>query len=310
MRIHNRYRFLAAFLVLGWCAAARAAGTPATTQSSENFLRFVDDNKGGGTLQTAIVDYTNAAGVTVHLVAAVHVAEPGYYKALNDTFKGYDALLYELVKPRDADLPEPGAPPATAIGMFQHWLKDVLHLDFQLDDIDYTRPNFIHADLDWETFTAMQAQRGESMLSIMLQSMLQEMAKETEGKRKSQDFGLIDLVIVLQAPDRARQLKLLLAEQFGDIEDQMSGLTGPNGSVIVTERNKKALSVLQTAIDSGKKNIGIFFGAAHMEDMSARLEQMGFKPTGHVTWRTAWDMTASTTRPTTGPSTFPTGGAK
>jgi hypothetical protein len=292
----------AMLLCLGIAARADA---PATTQEdrSSDFLRFVDDGKGGGTLQTSITDYQNAGGVVVHLVAAVHVAEPGYYQGLNRQFQSYDALLYELVSPRGAGAPDPGEPPVSAISMFQHWLKDALSLDFQLDDVDYKADNFVHADLDYETFEAMQSQRGESMLGIMLQQMLHQMAAQ-DTTNKNQDFGLIDLVILLRSPDRPRQLKLLIAQQFGDIEDQMSGLTGPNGSVIITERNKKALAVLQDTIDAGKKNVGIFFGAAHMPDMSRRLEAMGFKPTGKVTWRVAWDMTAppATTQPTTAPA--------
>jgi len=303
----KRKLFLACGATLLICLAIAArADAPATQPASRTgeFLRFVDDGKGGGTLQTAEVDYKNGAGVIVHLVGAVHVAEPAYYHSLNDDFKNFDALLYEMVKPRGADVPHPGEAPVSAISMFQHWMKDVLKLDYQLDDVDYTAANFVHADLDWETFTALQSQRGESMLTIMLQSMLHSMAQQSANENKGKDFGLIDLVIMLQAPDRARQMKLMIAQQFGDIEDQMSGLTGPNGSVIITERNKKALEVLQDTIDLGKKNIGIFYGAAHLADMSQRLEAMGFKPTGKTTWRVAWDMSQPpASQPATAPST-------
>ncbi len=294
-------------LVACVCCPVRAdVPTTAPANRTGEFLRFVDDGKGGGTLQTAEVEYRNDAGVTVHLIGAVHVAEPAYYHELNDDFKHLDALLYEMVKPRGAGVPHPGETSVSAIGMFQHWMKDVLKLDYQLDDVDYTAANFVHADLDWETFTSLQTQRGESMLTIMLQSMLHSMAQQSAAANKGKDFGLIDLVIMLQAPDRARQMKLMIAQQFGDIEDQMSGLTGPDGSVIITERNKKALSVLQDTIDAGKKNIGIFYGAAHLADMSERLETMGFKPTGKTTWRVAWDMKApATTGPTTAPAEVP-----
>jgi hypothetical protein len=291
-------------LLLCFSIAARA-DPPTTVPASRTseFLRFVPDGKGSGTLQTAEVDYKSNAGVIVHLVGAVHVADPSYYRTLNDDFKGYDALLYEMVKPRGADVPHPGEAPMSAIGMFQHWMKDVLKLDYQLDDIDYTAPNFVHADLDWETFTALQSQRGESMLTIMLQSMLHSLSEQSENQNNAREFGLIDLVIVLQAPDRAHQMKLMIAQQFGDIEDQMSGLTGPNGSVIITERNKKALEVLQDTINTGKKNVGLFYGAAHLADMSQRLEAMGFKPTGKTTWRVAWDMSQPpVTQPATGPA--------
>ncbi len=72
----------------------------------------------------------------------------------------------------------------------------------------------------------------------------------------------------------------------------MAGMDGPHGSVILTERNKKALSVLKDTIKSGKKDIGLFYGAAHMTGISKVLtEEMGFKQT-KTEWVTAWDMTA------------------
>jgi hypothetical protein len=312
----KRFFPLAALSLLLICGAARADdSTTAPVSRTHEFLRFVDDGKGGGTLQVAEMAYKNNAGVVVHLVGAVHVAEPSFYHAMNDEFKTYDALLYEMVKPKGSGVPEPGQAPASAIGMFQHWMKDVLKLDYQLDDVDYTAPNFVHADLDWETFEAMQSQRGESMFGIMLQSMLHGMAEQNAAQNQQKDFGLIDLVILMRAPDRARQMKLMIAQQFGDIEDQMSGLTGPDGSVIITERNKKALSVLNDTIDGGKKNIGIFYGAAHLADMSERLAAMGFKPVGDPTWHVAWDMTQPPATqpgnaPATAPPAAPAGGEK
>jgi hypothetical protein len=285
-----------------WSHAAPATQPATKAADDSEFIRFVDDNAGGGKLETGIVTYKNKAGVTVHLVAALHVGEKSYYKELVKTFATYDALLYEMVKPKGMPPPTPGEQSNSPVSSIQRFLKNTLDLDFQLDDIDYTKKNFVHADLDAEDFFAMQKERGESILSIMLHSMLHEMEKEANGDNADKpQMGLIDLLIAMRAPDRPRQLKLLLGRQFGDIEDQMAGLDGPNGSVIITERNKKCLATLKKAIDDGDKNIGIFFGAGHMHDMSARLEAMGFKETGHV-WRVGWDMTAP---PTTQPATKP-----
>src|SRR5437667_98574 len=63
---------------------------------------------------------------------------------------------------------------AGAIGGLQTMLKNTLELDFQLDAIDYTRPNFVHADLDVETFNALQEKRGESLFGMMLRSIVSE----------------------------------------------------------------------------------------------------------------------------------------
>ena len=151
-----------------------AAAAPEVDAASEKleFIRFSEDGKGGGTLDTAIATYTNPDGVVVHLVAAVHVGEKAYYTGLAETFDNYDALLYELVKPRDGVVPGAKGPKrpggaqirgAAALGGLQSMLKNVLKLDFQLESINYDRPNFVHADLDAETFNELQAQRGESL---------------------------------------------------------------------------------------------------------------------------------------------------
>lgn len=274
-------------------AAAGPATQPATQPAVQGeFIRFVEDGSGGGKLQTSIVTYKNAGGVTLHLVSALHVGEKAYYEELNKTFESYDALLYELIMRKGARPPAPGEKSQSALSTFQRFLKNVLSLDFQLDDIDYTKPNFIHADLDAETFAAMQTERGESMIGIMLHSMLREMQRQAAGKGSKAQFGMLDLLIAMQAPDRPRQLKLLLARQFDDIEDQMSGLDGPNGSVIITERNKKCMETLKKAIADGHENIGVFYGGAHMHDMSQRVEAMGFHRTG-TEWRTSWDMSSA-----------------
>jgi hypothetical protein len=64
----------------------------------------------------------------------------------------------------------------------------------------------------------------------------------------------------------------------------------------VTERNKAALRALARTMARGKKNLAIFYGAAHMPDMSQRLEAMGFTPV-RTDWRMAWDLTIRPNEP-------------
>src|SRR6202012_3254212 len=98
--------------------------------------------------ETADVAFRNDAGVTVHLVAAVHIAEGSYYDGLNQNFKLRDAVLYELVKGKDQPVPPPGEanPAHSAVSQFQRFLKDSPNLELQLDGMDYTQPNFVPAD--------------------------------------------------------------------------------------------------------------------------------------------------------------------
>jgi hypothetical protein len=98
-------------------------------------------------------------------------------------------------------------------------------------------------------------------------------------------------MVAMFSPDRARHMKMMLAKQFNNIEEKMAGMEGPNGSVILGERNKAAVKALKNTIAEGKKNIGVFYGAAHMTGIEAMLTEMGFTQS-KVEWRTAWDMTA------------------
>jgi hypothetical protein len=306
-RPHLVWLAFAAILTIHFPPDATAADPrPARTDTRDarpdklEFVRFNEDGKGGGTLDTAIASYRNADGVVVHLVAAVHVGEPAYYKGLADTFDAYDALLYELVKPKDGVVPgakaatRPTAPGAqirgaAALGGLQSFLRNVLKLEFQLDAINYDRPNFVHADLDAETFNAMQDERGESLFGLMIRSVVHEMKRQAAGEG-GPPITFLDILAAMNSPDSTRQYKLLLARQFRQMEEQLQGMEGEEGSVLLSERNKVALRVLKRTIAKGNKTIGVFYGAGHMRGIENELVgKMGFKPIA-VEWRIAWDM--------------------
>ena len=91
--------------------------------------------------------------VTVDLVGAVHVGEREYYDQLNQLFESYDAVLYELVAPEGTRV-VPGQKRASSnpVSFLQKVMKNVLKLEFQLDRIDYTKPNMVHADMSPKSF--------------------------------------------------------------------------------------------------------------------------------------------------------------
>lgn len=297
---------LPVFLVAltGWLASARAEEAKRLEKEPAKYVRYADDGQTGGKLETAAVTYRNADGATVRLVAAIHIGEHSYFDNLNKSFENDDAVLYELVKDKDARLPKPGEPrkqdenaKANPIGDFQRMLKDVLNLDFQLDVIDYTKPNFVHADLDRETFEKMQAERGESFATLMLKQLMNAMndPKAFEAAAGEQP-SLKDLVKTLTRPDGERQVKIFIAKQMDQMEDMAAGLDGPDGSVILTERNKAAMKALSDTLAGGKKHVSVFYGAAHMPDLAKRLGAMGFEPVA-IEWNAAWDLSIRPDQP-------------
>lgn len=299
MTFHRRLFPISALGVVLLVVSMLRAEAPATQPVvPESFMRFVDDGHGGGSLQTADVTFDNGHGVAVDLIGAVHIGEKAYYSALNQDFRGYDAVLYELIKPKGMTMPPPGqgVQSDNPITDFQRFLKNTLDLDFQLDDIDYTVPNFVHADMDKETFERMQAERGETFEQIMIRQIVKAFTEPENDKQLANEPSADDLLKIFTRPDMERQVKVVVAKQLGDMDLSAMGLDGPNGSVLVTERNKAALGVLSETIAAGKKKIAIFYGAAHLPDMTKRLESMGFSPVS-TRWNVAWDLTIRADQP-------------
>jgi hypothetical protein len=70
----------------------------------------------------------------------------------------------------------------------------------------------------------------------------------------------------------------------------MVSFGGEEGSVIISERNKKALGVLKQQLAHGKKRVGIFYGAGHLSDMDKHMRADFHMQPESITWLTAWDL--------------------
>ncbi len=248
-------------------------------------------------LQTATVRYRgkNHAGepVMVDLVAAIHIGDRSYYEALNKQFKQYDALLYELVAKPGTRLRR-GAKPSSGhpVGAAQNGLKNLLQLEHQLTWVDYTKKNFVHADMSPRQFARTMADRGESFSQMLFRLMGSAMAAESQQQARGESHEL-NLLAALFASDRPLQLKRAMAGQLEQMESILSGFGGPDGSTIITERNKVALDVLAKRLTAGERRLGIFYGAGHMEDMDQRLRTRFKLLPDKTTWTTAWDLSGS-----------------
>ncbi len=266
------------------------AESPSVTADGQSkYMRFLDRGREEGTLQTSIVTFRNADGIEVALIGAVHIGDKSYYATLSKDFERYDSLLYEMIKDKDVDPTPDRKGGMSMLSAFQRMLKNMLSLEFQLDGIDYSHENFVHADMDPKTFFAMQKKKGESILTLMLNAMRHEFKKQREDRGRS--MNTFDLLRAFMSDDSSRTLKYLFAKQLEDMEDALAGIESNGGSVIVAERNKVALRVLVKEVEKGRKKLGIFYGAAHMDDMEKRLtEEMGFEQVGEPRWINAWEI--------------------
>jgi hypothetical protein len=287
--------------------AAEPAKTPPAVETkadnTEPRLKYIRITRDGAdeplALQTAVVHFVPAedsstaaakADLRVDLVGAVHVGEKSYYDALNKAFENYDVVLYELVAPEGTRVPKGGRSSGHPIALLQNGMKDLLGLEHQLQLVDYTKENMIHADMSPEDFAKSMEEREESFIGMFARMWGQAIAQQSSQKNRTSDF---DVLAALFSSDRAGTMKRVMAEQFENVEGVMQALEGPDGSTIITERNKVALKKLAEQIAAGKKKIAIFYGAGHLGDMEKRLvSDFELKRSGED-WLDAWILTSA-----------------
>eukprot|EP00850_Spirogloea_muscicola_P022378 SM000291S10856 [mRNA] locus=s291:101361:103982:+ [translate_table: standard] len=317
------------------------------TTSIGDFSRFLSKGDQGAELQTAVVTYSKpkawwdvlSTELKVDLVSVVHVGDQKYYRSLQEDLDKYDRVLYEMVvdkeknrtwgrlkkarwKPpkREADSRKAGS----VIGTIQQLIAQLLALDFQLEQMDYTRDNWYHADLDYQTFRRLQKERGESLFSFAKEVTLQSTKALVKATALAEDLDpfrrtllwtarfvpmpLVGLLVIKRmcasshaplrrAPevralldlDIASALKVMLAKQITtDLVDSASFVM--ERSVIIGARNEVAMKELEVAIREGCRKIAILYGSGHLPDMDRRMRKdFGLQPVS-LQWKTAWDI--------------------
>jgi len=126
-------------------------------------------------------------------------------------------------------------------------------------------------------FEALQEERGESLLGFMIKAGI-------AAKKPSREPNSINLMRGMLT-GRSDLVKLELMHTMAEGDTQIDSLSGEN--VIIGDRNGKCLEVLAEQVVAGKKNVGIFYGAAHFPDMERQLVAKGYKQVSRK-WLTAW----------------------
>lgn len=257
---------------------------PAMAQDAPSFMRMKTGTEGEPqALQVGLARYRDGDGRTLDLIGAVHVADRGYFRKLDQRFDDYDVVLYELVGDPDG-VERPAGIGLSLVGLMQGGMKEAMGLAFQLEEIDYQRDNFVHADMTAGEFSASMAEREESWAGTFVQlwaasTLLQDAAAQQAG-----------LLQVLLAEDRQLALKRVMAASMVDQARVLEIFAGDKGSVLITERNRKALSVLERELGKGARKLALFYGAGHLPDFHRRVTgELGFE-LELIEWLDAWDL--------------------
>ncbi len=308
-----------------------AGGEPSQGSGPSEFLRMTKHNGQPSSLDTAVVRYqtADAKGVVVDLIGAVHIGEAAYYRHLNELFDTYDVVLYELVAPEGTLIPKGGRRESGAnpIAMLQDGAKNMLGLESQLEQVDYTKSHFVRADMTPQQIADKMSERGETALTLALSTFADVMRQQNlaaaknsensarvEGDRSPQSSGpgtavALDELSLFDLMGNPLKMKRVLAQQFAETGALDQALGGSLNQLLIIDRNAEALKGLQKQMALGKRKIGIFYGAAHLPDLEKHLiadfglvkapqnDPSGLGPaSGNVAasvnprWLVAWDL--------------------
>jgi hypothetical protein len=274
----------------------------AAKPAAGKFVRLREDQgKPSSALETAVVRYVPASGegdLVVDLVGVVHIGDRSYYQELNRRLAKYDVVLFELVAQKGTIIPKGGKRDSgNVLALMQKMMKTVLGLELQTEQIDYTRKNFLHADLSPEEMSQAMKQRGESGLTLILGIAADLLRKQNLAEMKkgqAPDGEDLDPLSLLLNPQSSGKLKRLLARQLAAMDSGEGGLGATLNNLLIVDRNKAALRVFQKELAKGRKRIAIFYGAGHMPDFERRLlADFGLRRQS-LEWLRAWDLEKST----------------
>ncbi len=240
-------------------------------------------------------------GPAVWMVAVTHIATTNYYAELQRFLEAQPLVLFEAVRTEEGRMPKHREGYS-----LQADLAHALGLTFQLDEIDYDRPNFRNSDLNLEQLTrifaentgpAADADAGAGRPAagaVEFGALVQAMSGEGFVGRLAR-FG----VSVLAASTRLQAAtKIALIEVLGRLPNDLTQIAGlPEGMqhllrVLVEERNAAVVRDLQSALarKPAPKSVGVFYGAGHMPDLEFRVCQaLGYAPV-EDRWLTAFDV--------------------
>ena len=281
---------VAAVLAVAPALAASADNTSpsAAAVAPTRFARIARNADGSpSALQLAIVTYTPETGskdFSVDLISAIHVGDAAYYQNLNERFRDYDALLYEMIIPDDTDPVRDPAPGMNFISGTQIGLKNMLGLEFQLDGIDYGAANFVHADLTSAELARSMADRGESLYVYFWRLVFAAIDDYAGDPLGLNDWRLLSSMF--SSDEDA--LKIAIAYEMVKASDTGDILAGETGSAVIAARNEHAVRILEDRLAADAERIGIFYGVGHMADFERRLlNELGLART-RIEWTDAW----------------------
>ena len=239
-------------------------------------------------MQTSAQQLVREGKPDLWLVGAMHIGSKQYYSALQVLLDAQEVVFFEGVKTDTQNsLPETKADDhgkkdtSNPMPLYKA-LSDALGLEFQLNQINYDRPNWKNVDLTWEA--------------------MDKLNKDAKGNDKAGTFSQVKQLLNPKSPQAQMFTKMLEtatpgmkeAIKFMIVKNVASGeivMDSELEKIVVKARNKVVVESLASSIGSQNppKSIAVFYGAKHLPDMEMTLTRnYGYK-LGKQKWFLAAD---------------------
>ena len=225
----------------------------------------------------------------VWLAGVSHVGETNYYQSLQKMLNAQDLVLFEGVTDRASRAAGRKSFDRTEedLGSMQDTMAQSLGLAFQLNSIDYERPNFQNSDLTIEQLGQLIAKEGPPGKPSKTAQEFEKLMEMMQGDSFVAALVGAGMKLIGSSPKLQAMMKLMMIEVLGRFEGDMSQFQGlpPEWQrlveILIRARNDAVIKDLQVELGkrSPPKTIAVFYGAAHMEDLERRLtRELNYRP--------------------------------
>jgi hypothetical protein len=286
-------------LALLLCARAAETATP-DLDAIPAYLRTTRETNGVAALQVAMrcLKPARGRGADVWLVAVTHIGTSNYYAELQRFLDARGRVLFEAIRADESGHPRRGEEYS-----LQADLAKALGLAFQLDQINYDRPNFRNSDLSVEELARLFSPPTNAVPSpdgvpaegaVEFGALVQAMTGE------GLMGGLARLGVGVLASSKRLQAatKVAMIEVLGQLPNDLTQIAGlPPGmqrlmQILVEERNEAVVRDVRKALAQRPPlhSMAVFYGAGHMAHLEQRLcRALGYRP-AEERWLTAFDV--------------------
>jgi hypothetical protein len=292
--------FTAALLLLDAARAEQPTAAPVFLRSSETDAKL-------SAIQTGTIEFRpmEGNGPSVWLVSVAHLGTPEYYQAIQKRLETMTVVLFEGVGLAEEVKQGPGTVNRDA--GIQKQLSDALGLRFQLDAIDYRRPNFVNSDLPVEDVQKEVEERAGAGDETKTNETFNMLMQAIQGSGQAADMLKPMMAFLTATPEMRETTRLMLIEVLARAEEMVALVKNVSPEmkdlfeVLLTERNAIVMRDLHTQLARLKsgESVAIFYGAAHMPELAKHLRTEFKYAPGTVQWDTAFtaDPTKSAIQP-------------